>query len=87
MPDNQLYSLVKKKDTGQPHLFLAKKENQECFDDSDDNKSICKKLDFKDLKVASNGFHCENEQTARKKCAEIGITVCGPCVSSLYADY
>ncbi len=84
----QLFSLLKKKDTQELHLFITRRTSDgSCVIASDDKKSICKKLEFKDSVTDSNSFHCENADSARKKCADIGSRVCGPCVSHLYANY
>jgi hypothetical protein len=79
-----VYSLKKRKDTEECHLFEAE------LDASGKNctpkpKSICRKMTTADS--IANIFTCKDENSARLKCAEKGRTVCGICVSHLYADY
>jgi hypothetical protein len=85
---NQLFSLLKKKDTQELHLFITERTSDgKCVVASADDKSICKKLDFKNRANDDQSFHCATANSARKKCAEIGTRVCGTCVSHLYANY
>lgn len=77
----KVYTLKKKKDTNEYHLFEGDKTEKGC---TSYGKSICKKMDRIDN---NNSFACESEKTAREKCAEIGRSVCGTCVSTLYTSY
>lgn len=80
MSDYNLYTL-KENDQEQFHLFKSRRElDGSC---SARSKSICKKMDHK----RASKFTCKSEKEARLKCAEIGKSVCGTCVSHLYADY
>jgi hypothetical protein len=78
-----VYTLKKKTDTEELHLFEAvPSEDNKCIPK---NKSICNKMS-KD-ESSGNIFACEDENSARAKCAERGREVCGICVSNLYATY
>ena len=76
----ELYTLGKKKNTGEYHLFRSYKNAEgTCMVYT---PSICKEKEHSD--TSSYSFTCEDENVARKKCAEIGRLVCGTCVSDLY---
>lgn len=79
-----VYTLKKKKDTEELHLFEAEMNTAgtEC---TPKEKSVCREMDKSES--SSNKFTCEDEKTARIKCAEIGRAVCGTCVSHLYATF
>lgn len=79
------YTLKKNISTGQFHLFQGKlnppNSENKCTSDS---FSVCEKMKwvsgFKDIA-------CEvDEAIVRVKCAQLGRSVCGICVSHLYAD-
>jgi len=74
------YTLKKKKDTKELHLFEGDMTPEGCNSAS---TSICEKM--KKSESEKNVFTCFNEDEARKKCAEIGRDVCGICVSHLYS--
>ena len=76
------YTLKKKKDTGELHLFKGEMTDDAC---TSKQISICEKMNKSES--AGNKFACYNEDEARKKCAEIGREVCGICVSHLYTTY
>lgn len=76
------YTLKKKKDSCELHLFIGNMKPDGC---TSNDISICKKMNKSES--IQNIFACYDEATARKKCAEIGRTVCGICVSHLYATY
>lgn len=76
------YTLKKKKDTEESHLFKGIFKDQGC---TSELQSICKKM--KKNESISNTFVCYDEDQARLKCAEQGREVCGICVSHLYATY
>lgn len=78
-----VYSLKKKKDTEEYHLFRATPTGQDTC--NPEKRSICQKMELKDS--IDKIFSCENEDSARKKCAAIGREVCGTCVSDLYETY
>lgn len=68
--------------TEEKHLFEGKMVAvNKC---SANAKSICKKINEGEGRYV---FTCLSEQDARKKCAEIGRSVCGTCVSHLYTSY
>lgn len=79
-----VYTLKKKKDTEEYHLFEAvmSSNNSEC---TPNQKSICEKMDKNES--SGNYFYCEDENNARKKCAALGRPACGICVSHLYSSY
>jgi len=74
------YTLKKKKDTKEFHLFKGVMTPQSC---NSAVSSICEKM--KKSESENNVFTCYNENEARTKCAEIGREVCGTCVSHLYS--
>lgn len=76
------YTLKKKRDTGELHLFKGRMTEDGC---TSKQISICEMMDKSES--AENIFQCYDEDKARKKCAEIGRDVCGVCVSHLYATY
>ena len=76
------YTLKKKKDTNELHLFEGTMTKDGC---TSSQKSICNKMDKSES--AGNKFTCYTEDEARKKCAEIGRAVCGICISHLYNTY
>ncbi len=78
-----VYSLKKKKDTEELHLFEAiPKEDNKC---TPKNRSVCNKMS-KEESIA-NIFVCQSEDDARIACATTGRKVCGICVSHLYETY
>lgn len=76
------YTLKKKSNTEEFHLFKGKMTEEAC---TSKQVSICEKMDKSES--SGNKFTCYNEDEARKTCAEIGRAVCGICVSHLYATY
>lgn len=78
-----VYTLKKKKDTNELHLFEAfPAENNKC---TPKNMSICNKMSTDES--SGNIFACQSEDDARTSCANQGRKVCGICVSHLYATY
>ena len=80
---NILYSLIRKKNTDELHLFESTKN----LDGSCNvkNNSICKAMTL-DERI-ENKFSCQPEDYSRVECARIGRKVCGICVSHLYETY
>lgn len=76
------YTLKKKKDTEEHHLFEGSMTAEGC---TSKQLSLCEKMDKSTN--AGNVFACEEEETARKKCAKIGRKVCSICVGNLYTTY
>jgi hypothetical protein len=76
------YTLKKKKNTEEYHLFQGKMTKEGC---TSNQVSICEKMDKSES--AGNIFACEEENSARKKCSRIGKAVCNICVSHLYTTY
>lgn len=84
---DQLFSLLKQKERQELHLFITKRNSEgKCIVVSHANKSICKKLNFKDTETDIKSFHCQDGDSARRKSAEIGSRVCGTCVSHLFTS-
>jgi uncharacterized metal-binding protein len=75
-----LYSLIKKRNTDELHLFNSKKILDKC--NVEENISICKKMNFSEK--GDVVFACNDENEARIKCAQEGRKVCGICVGTLY---
>lgn len=87
MDKGKLYSLLKRKDTEELHLFNSniRKEDKKCF--LLENESMCGAMES-DERIGNAIFACENEVEARKLCAQKGRAVCGNCVAQLYTtDY
>jgi ABC-type metal ion transport system substrate-binding protein len=78
----EAYTLKKKKDTEEYHLFEGKMTEEGC---TSKQVSVCEKMDKSE--TAGNIFACEAENSARKKCAKIGKAVCSVCVSHFYTKY
>lgn len=77
------YSLAKKANTDELHLFEGEMTEASC---TAARLSICEKMNSnKDL--AAWEFSCKKEQEARALCASKGRKVCGICVSHLYTTY
>jgi hypothetical protein len=76
------YTLKKKKDTDELHLFEGDMTDKSC---TSGQKSICRKMDKSESVV--NTFTCFTEENARAACAKAGRLVCGTCVSHLYTTY
>lgn len=83
MADYNLFSLLKRKDTGVLHLFHSRLNGNACLVQSP-HISICHRMSLNESE--STVFSCEDEDTARIECAKLGRVVCGTCVSNLYAD-
>lgn len=79
-----VYTLKKRKDTEELHLFEGEMltDRKNC---SSNKLSVCEKMNK--TESAGNIFTCYDENAARIKCAETGRSVCGICVSHLYATY
>jgi hypothetical protein len=76
------YTLKKKKITGECHLFEGRMTEEGC---TSKQISICGKMDKSES--AENIFACEEEASARRKCARIGKAVCSICVNRFYTTY
>lgn len=80
------YTLKESKDTGELHLFKGKMQpNNKEHPCTSARDSICESMKKSDS--LRNKFTCCDEVEARKKCAEFGRSVCGTCVSNLYASF
>lgn len=79
---NNVYILRENKDSGELHLFLASKTQEDTCRSQE--KSICGKMDIED--DSKTIFACQPEKSARKQCAKIGKSVCSRCVGYLYDD-
>jgi hypothetical protein len=80
-----VYTLKKKAKTGELHLFegtLQDSPPPKCLSAA---KSVCREMTYEES--SGNAFSCEDEATARAKCAAAGRAVCGTCVSHLYTTY
>lgn len=79
------YSFKKKLDSGEHHIFEGEfrpaGEKPAC---SAHTKSICKKVS-NNVSTTWIGEHCLTEQQARVVGAKLGRTLCGTCISHLYA--
>jgi hypothetical protein len=78
----EAYTLKKKKNTGEYHLFEGVMTAEGC---TSKQLSICQKMDKSES--AGNVFACEEENAARRKCAKIGKLVCSICISHFYTSY
>lgn len=78
-----VYSLIKKKETEELHLFESQKDVLGlCRKKSN---SVCKAMNLSEKE--SILFECLSEKDVRLECAKIGRQVCGNCIKSLYATY
>jgi sigma54-dependent transcription regulator len=83
--DKIVYTLKKRKDTKEFHLFEAvKKDNDSC---TPEKESICKMMNLSESEKEDNYFACQDADSARISCANKGEAVCGVCVSHLYKTY
>jgi hypothetical protein len=78
----EAYTLKKKKGTGEHHLFQGRMTSEGC---TSEQLSVCGKMDKSDS--AGNIFACEEEDSARRKCAKLGRAVCSECISRFYTSY
>jgi hypothetical protein len=78
----EAYTLKKKKGIEEYHLFEGKMTAEGC---TSKQFSVCGKMDK--AESSGNEFSCEEEDSARKKCAKIGRAVCVACVSHFYSAY
>ena len=78
-----MYSIVKKENTNEYHIFKTFIENSGEYEIDED--SICGKCSNQE-EIEVNAI-CKGESRARKLAAEIGSPVCGVCVSHLYSTY
>jgi len=76
------YTLKRKKGTDEYHLFEGRMTEEGC---TSKQTSVCGKMDKSES--AGNEFSCEEEDSARKKCAKIGKAVCLQCISLFYNSY
>lgn len=77
------YSIRKRNETNEHHIFegtLTSTDPREC---STRKSSICNKAKFDETSTIN--LSCLAEETARAKAAVLGRSVCGTCVSHLYA--
>jgi hypothetical protein len=79
------YTLKKKKDTEEYHLFEGNLLEIKKCDTNLVKESICKMMSIDENE--GNVFTCENEDLARLRIAKIGKQVCGVCTSHLYENY
>jgi hypothetical protein len=77
-----LYSLIKRKDTDELHLFNSRSTSEGC---KAEQCSICQKMKLYEMGEVI--FACKDENETRKECAKLGRKVCGVCASNLYATY
>jgi hypothetical protein len=80
-----VYTLKKRGDTGELHLFEATESKTEPGKCTPAAICVCRKM--KSSESTGNFFACKDEADARKECARAGREVCGPCVSHLYTTY
>ena len=80
-----VYTLKKNGSTGELHLFEASQSSSNPGNCTPAANSICRKM--RSSEGTENKFACQNEADARTACAGYGRSVCGICVSSLYATF
>ncbi len=76
------YTLKKKKGSGEYHLFEGRMTEEGC---TSKETSLCGHMERS--QSDENIFACEEENSARKKCAKIGKNVCSICIGKLYTTY
>ncbi len=79
-----VYTLKKRKGTGEYHLFEAK-HNATKDACTPNVQSVCKKMNNSDS--IETAFACQSEEYARSSAATYGRSACGTCISHLYADF
>lgn len=77
------YSIRKREESGEHHIFEGKLKSKEPLKCSSDAESICRKVAHGD--TVAIGKSCRGEKQARQEAADLGRQVCGVCVSHLYA--
>ncbi|WP_449434323.1 hypothetical protein [Pseudomonas putida] len=77
-----VYSLRKKDQTDEIHIFLADKTDTGCVSRQN---SVCRKMAKAD--TSEQVKTCLKEGEARTESAILGRKVCGTCVSHLYSTY
>lgn len=85
----KVYTLLEKGDTEEYHLFEGEWTNKPKKLCSIPRESICQKMRSAERKkvagtIATPPFACKVEDVARARCAKLGRSVCGICVSHLY---
>lgn len=79
-----VYTLKKKKDTEEHHIFEGEwTDNETPRHCSVSQKSFCKKATREESSFIDRS--CMSENRTRMVAAEMGRSVCGICVSHLYA--
>jgi hypothetical protein len=76
------YTLKKKKGSQEYHLFEGRMTAEGC---TSKELSICGKMVKSDS--SGNEFSCEEEDSARKKCAKVGKAICVECITHFYSSY
>jgi len=76
------FTLKKRKGVEEYHLFEGRMTAEGC---TSKQLSICGKMDKEES--GANIFACEEEDSARKKCAKTGKAVCLDCLSRFYTTY
>jgi hypothetical protein len=77
------FSIRKLEETGEHHIYEGKLTSSDPLECVSGKNSICKKVMRSDTKHI--GKSCLAEDVARKAAAVLGRSVCGVCVSHLYA--
>lgn len=78
----KVYTLKKKAETGEMHLFECEPYNVSCICNQ---LCICERMSK--AEDDTNIFTCLEEDMARIKAAHLGRLVCGVCISHLYQTY
>jgi len=81
--DEDAYSFYKYRETDETHIFKGRFTPTNC---TANRLSICKKFDRTGDDAVQIKI-CLNENEARLYAARLGRSVCGICVSDLYATY
>jgi len=78
------YVMATHPETGQWHIFPASQPDAQAACEFLSKDAICQILNWSD--AAEKKQACMKHSTTRTKAAEIGRTMCGPCISHLYKD-
>ncbi len=78
---NDLYAICKQKETKEYHIFLTYiGKDQKCYFSK--KESICGAMQIADKENCI--LSCATEAQVRQKAADIGDTVCGNCMKTIF---
>jgi len=86
MDKGKLYTLIKRKDTEELHLFNSdiQESDNKCY--RLEEHSMCRAMQRNEGEKNAI-FACKDEIETRTESAKIGRAVCGNCIAQLYTTY